>query len=175
MASTSNTTTTSTSSKPSSSDPSTTIHLSSNFAAKHQSSPSVEFDHEIYLQLMAGDSQAVPKTPNQVYREVGDFPALFNFLVFFVYAYIICTYPRRARAESILGKGAASQVPVFRSCDHWSTGRPWAYWFWMCWEVSAGTRGPVREEGRLGCKYLVLHGLAYDRCVLMRLNRIILR
>ncbi|RJE23663.1 hypothetical protein PHISCL_03999 [Aspergillus sclerotialis] len=76
MAPTSNTTTsTSTDSKASSSDTSTTIHLSSNFAAKgHISSPtenhgSIGYDHEIYLQLMAGDSQTAEKTPNQIYRE----------------------------------------------------------------------------------------------------------
>lgn len=46
-------------------------HVSANFAQKKSADHApVEYDHEIYLQLMAGGSRA-EKTPNQVYREVG--------------------------------------------------------------------------------------------------------
>ncbi|RAL01088.1 uncharacterized protein BO80DRAFT_464757 [Aspergillus ibericus CBS 121593] len=45
-------------------------HLSANFA--HPQSHQIDYDHEVYLHLMAGgDEKNKTKTPNQVYREVG--------------------------------------------------------------------------------------------------------
>ncbi|EAW24852.1 uncharacterized protein NFIA_103400 [Aspergillus fischeri NRRL 181] len=77
MASTSTPTSTSTSTSKSSTTVTAsappTLHLSANFAGAHSKphagNPSaVGYDHEIYLQLTAGE-KAKEKTPNQVYRE----------------------------------------------------------------------------------------------------------
>ncbi|KAL5359521.1 hypothetical protein BJX96DRAFT_148592 [Aspergillus floccosus] len=49
----------------------TSLHLSANFAHNPQAkSPPIGYDHEVYLQLLAGREGAVQKTPNQIYREV---------------------------------------------------------------------------------------------------------
>ncbi|PWY95154.1 hypothetical protein BO94DRAFT_531063 [Aspergillus sclerotioniger CBS 115572] len=43
-------------------------HLSANFA--HPQSHQIDYDHEVYLHLMAGgDEKNKTKTPNQVYRQ----------------------------------------------------------------------------------------------------------
>ncbi|EAU36451.1 predicted protein [Aspergillus terreus NIH2624] len=48
----------------------THLHLSANFAHNPQTkSPPIGYDHEVYLQLLAGREGAVQKTPNQIYRE----------------------------------------------------------------------------------------------------------
>ncbi|KAL4896767.1 hypothetical protein BDV59DRAFT_199117 [Aspergillus ambiguus] len=51
----------------------THLHLSANFAHNPQSkSPhpsTIGYDHEVYLQLLAGREGAAQKTPNQIYRE----------------------------------------------------------------------------------------------------------
>lgn len=55
-------------------------HLSANFA--HPQSHQIDYDHEVYLHLMAGgDEKNKTKTPNQVYREVG--AMIFHFFFFF--------------------------------------------------------------------------------------------
>ncbi|RHZ74728.1 hypothetical protein CDV55_109105 [Aspergillus turcosus] len=77
MASTSTSMSTSTSKSSATATTSTpsTLHLSANFAGAHAHSKAqagnpnaVGYDHEIYLQLTAGE-KAKEKTPNQVYRE----------------------------------------------------------------------------------------------------------
>ncbi|KAF7116679.1 hypothetical protein CNMCM5793_005171 [Aspergillus hiratsukae] len=76
MASTSTSTSTPTSkSSTTATATASTLHLSANFAGSHAHSKAqagnpnaVGYDHEIYLQLTAGE-KAKEKTPNQVYRE----------------------------------------------------------------------------------------------------------
>jgi hypothetical protein len=80
MASTSTSTSTSTSKSSTTAtataSKSSPLNLSANFAGAHSHSKvqagnpnAVDYDHEIYLQLTAGE-KAKEKTPNQVYREV---------------------------------------------------------------------------------------------------------
>ncbi|GIK03082.1 hypothetical protein Aspvir_007151 [Aspergillus viridinutans] len=77
MASTSTSTSTSTATSKSSTTVTaptqSALHLSANFAGAHSkfhagNPNAVGYDHEIYLQLTAGE-KAKEKTPNQVYRE----------------------------------------------------------------------------------------------------------
>lgn len=62
----------------------TNLNLSANFAHPNTTSSAsfstttttnpkspaaIGYDHEVYLQLMAGQGETIPKTPNQIYRE----------------------------------------------------------------------------------------------------------